>query len=439
MKTVVRETTVTVNGKNKYHPVYAGRGKTPKWLIIQLARFGDLMQTVPIVAASRALNPQPEIHLLVTHDLFDLAGTIEGVHRVWGSERHKWLAAMHNPSASLIDWAELVKELVEPLSREKFDRVINITHTPESAYISSLIDGGDVSGLYGVRDRILAVGQWENYFQEILSNRTKNTINLVDIHLRIAGIPPTGSNGRLNINNDLGRRFRELIDSEVEPGQPVFALQLGTNSQLRRWRVDKFAAVVDLTVRKTGALAVLLGSSAEAELAEAFQSFSESRVLNLIGRTSLVELAAVLQSCRLLFGSDTGTIHLAAALGIPAVSVFLAMARPEDTAPYGEGHVVFKPLRSCYPCPERCVCSHVSCHEDIPPEAVAGVIISRLNSTTGQLPAGNGFETYHTAFNEEGFQILTKNDSATGLQNNTGTEHVRLIAAGNISAERRAN
>ena len=81
---------------------------------------------------------------------------------------------------------------------------------------------------------------------------------------------------------------------------------------------------------------------------------TESRVINLAGKTTLRELMALLKCCRLLLGNDSGPMHLAAALGTPVVALFGSTSL-ELTGP-GLGDTTHQLLRGsarCSPCFRR--------------------------------------------------------------------------------------
>ncbi len=70
---------------------------------------------------------------------------------------------------------------------------------------------------------------------------------------------------------------------------------------------------------------------------------------NLAGKTSLAELIGELQRCQLLLTNDTGTMHLAAHLGVPTVAIF-GSTEPALTGPLGKGHLVIRHQVECSPC-----------------------------------------------------------------------------------------
>ena len=89
-----------------------------------------------------------------------------------------------------------------------------------------------------------------------------------------------------------------------------------------------------------------------------------------MGKTSLTELIAQLQRCRLLLTNDTGTMHLAAALGVPTVSIF-ASTEPVLTGPLGAHHRVVRHHVACSPCFLReCAFGHYDC--------MGGVTVGRV-------------------------------------------------------------
>lgn len=140
-------------------------------------------------------------------------------------------------------------------------------------------------------------------------------------------------------------------------GTSVFVgFQLGASAVVRQWPTEAFARLGELLWEKHRAVPVLLGSPGEVALAEAYRRAGRAPCLDLVGRTDLVELAAVLTKLRLLVSNDTGTLHLAAGLDVPAVAIFLATAQPCDTGPYRPGCLCLEPDMPCHPCPFGAVC-----------------------------------------------------------------------------------
>jgi lipopolysaccharide heptosyltransferase II len=94
---------------------------------------------------------------------------------------------------------------------------------------------------------------------------------------------------------------------------------------------------------------LIFGTAGERELAENVAQQIGSNATNLAGKTSLADLVRELQRCQVLLTNDTGTMHLAAHLGVPTVAIF-GSTEPALTGPIGQGHLVIRHQVECSPC-----------------------------------------------------------------------------------------
>ena len=96
---------------------------------------------------------------------------------------------------------------------------------------------------------------------------------------------------------------------------------------------------------------------------------------NLVGKTRLTELIAKLRGCKLLLTNDTGTMHLAAAMGVPTVSIF-GSTEPVLTSPLGSQHTIIRHHVPCSPCFKReCPFGHYDCMTKVTPAEVAAAVL----------------------------------------------------------------
>lgn len=117
---------------------------------------------------------------------------------------------------------------------------------------------------------------------------------------------------------------------------------------LKRWPVDHFARLGDQLIDEFDAKILLFGDSKEAGLRESIKSLMKYPPY-IPETTALLNVAALIKQCRLFVTNDSGLMHIAAAMGVPTVSLF----GPSDmvrNAPYGEGHLVIQATLPCSPC-----------------------------------------------------------------------------------------
>lgn len=144
----------------------------------------------------------------------------------------------------------------------------------------------------------------------------------------------------------------------------------------KRWPLDRFAAVVNqISAQHSQFRWQLFGAPGEKEMGEKLSAMLQAPHENLVGKTRLSELIAKLRGCQLLLTNDTGTMHLAAALGIPTVSIFGSTC-PIETGPLGDRHTVIQNKIECSPCFEReCPFGHYNCMTLVTPEEVAQAVL----------------------------------------------------------------
>lgn len=103
---------------------------------------------------------------------------------------------------------------------------------------------------------------------------------------------------------------------------PTVAIHPGGGWAMKRWPPDRFARLADWLGESYGARIFFIGGKEEAPLVEKVILQLHHPAVNLAGKTTLPQIAGVLAACNLLIGNDTGSVHIAAALGVPAIALF---------------------------------------------------------------------------------------------------------------------
>ena len=133
-----------------------------------------------------------------------------------------------------------------------------------------------------------------------------------------------------------------------------------------------FAALADRLQYDLSCGIIFTGSENDKAAIEDISGMMKKRPVNLAGKTSLKELAYLYTRCKTLVTTDTGPMHIAAAMGCPVVALFGPTA-PWRTGPYGQGHKVIRAGIECSPCFKK-KCEHMSCMKDITVESVFNAV-----------------------------------------------------------------
>jgi len=163
------------------------------------------------------------------------------------------------------------------------------------------------------------------------------------------------------------------------PGRPVIGVCPGAEyGPAKRWPAEDFAKVIESVSSRRDCEWIIVGTAKDQPAAHAIlEHVTDAETEDLTGQTTLAELIEKLRSCRLLLTNDTGTMHLAAMLGIPTIALF-GSTEPLLTGPMGTDHTVVRHQVECSPCFLRECPIDFRCMKSIRPGEVVEAILRRL-------------------------------------------------------------
>jgi lipopolysaccharide heptosyltransferase I len=165
--------------------------------------------------------------------------------------------------------------------------------------------------------------------------------------------------------------------------------------ETKRWPAERFARLADRLVKEQGWRVILVAGPAERPQAEAVARLMQQPVIDLAGRTTLPQLAALLRRAARLVTNDSGPMHLAAAVGTPVVA-FFGPTDPRKIGPYGRDHQALRAEIDCSPCGRRRCVQGLACLNAIGvDDAYAAALRGRRNERIGTVPTCAG-ETAQT-------------------------------------------
>ena len=330
-------------------------------LIIKPSSLGDIVHALPVLAALRRADPGADIAWLASRSF---AALLEGhplLDEVIVFDRARY-GKMLRSGRALGDFLRFLREL----RRRRFDLVVDLQGLFRSGFLAFASGAEQRVGFAAARE---SAGLF--YTQRVRC--PPDARHAVEKNLCVVAA--------LGLRTDrpqfpLGLRLEEIraaktLLTTAAGGRPVktfTAVIPGARWETKRWRAERIAALIDRMHEESLPSCVLLGSAAERPFADRVVAACHSPAIDLVGRTSLRELAALLGLSDRVICHDSGPMHIAAALDKPLVAIF-GPTDPACTGPYSpDARIVATPIE-CSPCRLR-TCGHHSCMEQLAVETV---------------------------------------------------------------------
>jgi ADP-heptose:LPS heptosyltransferase len=344
-----------------------------KLLLVHLGVLGDAVHLTPALLALREMCAAAELHVVSTPVACDVLRLAVPEARFWPLER--------NPAKRSLraQW-----RLLRGLRRERFDAAINLSAVDRSILIT---------GLSGARHRLGHLGGREHFWNRWLiphwAPRQPRLQTVYRQHLgalAAAGFPlaPRG----LKLSPPAAETA--WAAKHIPAGAAHFSLN--ASGPMKEWPLEHYLALARRLLQERPDLRIVIsGTNAPREQArrEAFRrELDDPRANVLPAPLSIAQLAAALARCRLHVGPDSGVVHLAAALGVPTVSLFRRRGHYDAWLPRGPRHRHFLGPCDCPDGrPEACrAFGQARCLKAIPPETVLPAALELLATPPAPAP-----------------------------------------------------
>ncbi|MFC1808838.1 lipopolysaccharide heptosyltransferase II [Candidatus Omnitrophota bacterium] len=346
--------------------VYEEALQKKRILVIKWGALGDLVLIVPSLRAIREKYPHAYINLLVDSTFAPLMEHCPYIDEVMTYRRIKGRGFYRRFIA-----------LIKKIRKISFDISIDFQN---NKWTHVLAYCADIRKRYGYKRGITG---------RLLTNGVsvvKEKILPVQHQLRVLnllGIRDINDTLELWTSKEDADGVKKMLSqSWADSNQPLvgFVLNASPEWKTKRWPLDFFVQLAERLHEEINARVVLIGDTSNKVYAEQFLLQTETDTVDLVGKTSLREMTALIERLDCLVSGDTAPIHVASAVKTKTVALF-GPTDPRRHVPPGGECVVLKRNLSCMPCYKR-NCHHISCMKQITVEEVFQAVKKCLDDNT---------------------------------------------------------
>ena len=342
-------------------------------VVVDLLYLGDLLFAHPFFEGLRKLFPEARIDMVANSNFSEIMRVNPNLDQVYSYNKN-WTAVRSYKFA-------------RKLKLNNYQLGINIHGNWRTALLLKLISADKSIG-YGGRGRGLFLDEEfeKNISSHMIEFYLKFLKQLQDSQLleeyfqdkKIRFKDSEQAMPSLTVKESYNQNAERQLKS-IGLDNQFIVLNTGGSWKTKRWPEKYFAEITDQLAER-GYKTLFVGGPSDTERVRYILHKIENNemVYDLSGKTSLLELAALLKRARLVISGDTGPIHIAAAVGANTVTIF-GPSDEEKYAPRGKGkNILIKNIGlSCRPCGEHeCPLEHFKCMLELSPE----MIVERLET-----------------------------------------------------------
>jgi len=320
-------------------------------LIVKLSAIGDVLHTLPAANALRARYPRAHITWVVEEAAAPLLEGHAALDRVLVSRRKQWVKDLVPGNRRQAAVRE-IGGFIRALRDTRYDLVIDFQQLLKSGAIVALARGNVKAGF--------GPGMQHMEMSYLFLNRRVPRVSMAHhalrrnlMLLRALGVPASEVAYRIPVDAVDHYQVEAILHrAGLAESRHLVAVNPVAQWETKLWPNRRFAELADRLTLEYNADIVFTGGPDDRPVIADIRSRMNQPSLDLTGQTSLRTLAVLYRRARLVVSTDTGPMHLSAAVGTPVVAVFGPTA-PWRTGPFGPGHTVVRLGPACSPCFKR--------------------------------------------------------------------------------------
>lgn len=370
----------------RYPPLTPRSFHPRRILLLRLDLIGDLVLSLTLACALKRTYPEAEIDLLALRSSAPVARFDPNITEIIPYDPNVW----RRPRTLLQPrrWRELFA-LRQKLRARRYDLAVSI-YGPWAAALAVLSGatrrvGYDAESYPGFMTDSVPVGVSGRWRQNApLDNRHEVDYCLELARAAGATITPEDRIPRLYTDEQTRQDVEQLLlNAGMQPGKPLIVCHINSNNgQSKRWPIPYWATLIDRLIREADATVILSGASNDLSQIEGVTRRMRERAINLAGKTSLTQLAALLQRADLLISGDSGPLHMGVACDTPIIGIY-GPTNPTLTGPTSPDATILRSDIWCSPCytgraPADCRFYTTQCMKNVLPAQVFAVAQQKL-------------------------------------------------------------
>lgn len=352
-------------------------------VIVRLSSIGDVLHCTPVARNLKKYAPSCHLTWVVGQVSAEIVQDNPFIDEVYIWPRERWEACMRQ--GKLREAWNIWRQLKRDMLHKKFDIALDVHGLLLSGMVTKSIGAPRRIGLSGTKEP-------NGLFMTEKAPLLSGDIHVIQKYLSI--LRPLGINSydyKMTLclpekYKDFAKNF--LLERGVKENEKLIIINPATTWRAKNWPPEHFAEVAD-ELSGEGRV-IICGSPADRDIARQIVNASAAPLINAVGQTSLMEMAALLERASVVVVGDTGPLHMAVALGTPTVSIFGA-TDPARFGPLTPGHIILSGQEECSPC-HKTVCpkKDMRCMHGIKPATVIKAVYRQLNTNSRQILRSRG-------------------------------------------------
>ncbi|MBN2030961.1 glycosyltransferase family 9 protein [bacterium] len=336
-------------------------------MVVRSDRVGDVVLSTPLIRALRKHFPDGYIAAMV--------------------RPHTAPVLAHNPHLDTLilddyeakdkGWKGFFKKMME-VRKHQFDTALMLLPTMRMAW---MLFGAGIKKRIGVGHKIY---EMLTFMQTVSRNKYNPVRHEADYCMdlgRAIGVKSEDLKPEVFLTDEEKNRGMAILKKRgISPNQIIVGINPGSGRSAPNWTRSQYNQLIERLIRHADMAVVLTGSRDEQRICDRIHEEAGGKTFNLAGQP-LRELMIVINHFHVLVSSSTGPMHIAAALGVPTVSIFcpLPACSPQLWGPVGNQHEILLPPESvCLDCDQKGKCDLSTIDVDRVYHAILNFIHDRI-------------------------------------------------------------